>query len=53
MMWKKSDVCYPDDAAEMLLSNELVNDDDDDEADLMERGVSEFDICDAWTFWDS
>ena len=47
-------VRYPDDVAELLLSNELLGDDDDDEADLIERGVSEngfheeiIDICDA------
>ena len=39
-----SDVCYPDDVAELLLLNELVNDDGDDEADLIEGDDSDNDF---------
>ena len=39
-----SDVCYPDDVAELLLTNEIVNDDDDDRVDLMEGDDSDNDF---------
>ena len=39
-----SDVCYPDDAAELLLSNKIVSTDDDDGADLIDGSDSENDF---------
>ena len=39
-----SDVCYPDDVAELLLSNKIVSTDDDDGADLIDGSDSENDF---------
>ena len=39
-----SDVCYPDDVAELLLSNKIVSTDDDNRADLIDGSDSENDF---------